>query len=134
MPVLDTVVLFAAADPKDKAHSRGLYYLDRLKQTDYYVACFALVEFDIVLKSRGYKYEERMTRHALLAKDFPLTNVKVRPLSPELLYVSSKLEGEEKIDYFDAAIAAEAKMYDGQVVSSDRVFDRLSGVHREWSQ
>jgi predicted nucleic acid-binding protein len=132
VPVLDTVVLFGAADPKDPHHDKSTFHLKRLTQHGFYIASFALFEFDIVMKSRGMSYRERMVRHALLARDHPATAFKVKAVSPQVLYLTSRIEGEEKLDYFDAGVAAEAQALDGSVVSTDSVFDRLSGVKRVW--
>lgn len=132
MPVLDTVVLFGAADPKDLRHEKSTAYLARLNEADFYLASFALIEFDIVMKSRGMGYSERMVRHALLARDHPSTMIKVRPLSPQVLYLAARIEGEEEVDYFDAGVAAEAQALDGHIVSTDPVFDRIPGVRRVW--
>ncbi len=126
------MVLFGAADPKDHAHEKSVGYLARLAQPDYYLAGFALVEFDIVMKSRGFSYRERMLRHALLARDYPMSTGKVRPISPTTLYLAAKMEGEEAADYFDAGVAAEAKALDGLVVSTDRFFDEIKGIRRVW--
>ena len=126
------MVLFGAADPKDPAHERSIAYLARLGELGFYLAGFALIEFDIVMKSRGLTYRERMVRHALLARDYPLTKTRSKALSPEILYLAARMEGEDRIDYFDAGVAAEAKVLDGHVVSTDRVFDRLHGVKRVW--
>lgn len=132
MPILDTVVLFGAADPKDAVHDKSKRLLARLADPDYYLAGFAMLEFDIVMKSRGFSHGQRMLQHALLAKDYPDSTVKVRPVSPTVLYLSAKIEGEEGTDYFDAGVAAEAESFDGIVVSSDRVFDKLKGLKRIW--
>ena len=72
-------------------------------------------------------YRERMVRNALLARDHPATTSRVKALSPQVLYLTSSIEGEEKVDYFDACVAAEAQALDGRVVSTDPVFDRISG-------
>jgi len=132
LPVLDTVVLFGALDPKDPVHERSKRFLARLEAPDYYLAGFGIIEFDIVMKSRGFSHEQRMLQHALLAKDYPAATVKVRPLSPTILYLAARIEGEEGTDYFDAGVAAEAKSLDGVVVSTDRVFDGLKGLKRVW--
>jgi len=132
VPVLDTVVLFGAADPKDPHHEKSTFHLKHLIQPGFYIASFALFEFDIVMKSRGMSYRERMVRHALLARDHPATTSRVKALSPQVLYLTSRIEGEEKVDYFDAGVAAEAQALDGSVVSTDSVFDRISGVRRVW--
>ena len=132
MPVLDTVVLFGAADPKDSAHKKSSGYLARLVEPGYYLAGFALFEFDVVMKSRGFSFRERMLRHALLARYYPASTSKTRALSPTILYLAADVEGTQGIDYFDAGVAAEAKALDGLVVSTDRVFDKLLGVKRVW--
>jgi len=60
MPVLDTVVLFAAADSMDPRHEKACVYMGRLGRENYILSCLALVEFDVVLKSRGLPPEDRM--------------------------------------------------------------------------
>ena len=132
MPILDTVVLFGAADTKDPTHDKAKRFLARLEESDYYLASFATLEFDIVMKSRGLSHEQRMLQHALLAKDYPASTVKARHLSPTVLYLAARIEGEEGTDYFDAGVAAEAMTLDGVVVSTDRIFDRIKGLKRIW--
>ena len=77
-------------------------------------------------------YRERMVRDALLARDHPATTSRVKALSPQVLYLTSRREGEENVDHLDAGVAAEAQAVDGNVVSTDPVFDRISGVRRVW--
>jgi len=64
MPVLDTVVLFATADEGDDRHHKASSYTQSLEKKNLYLAGFALLEFDIVLKSRGYSLGIFLT-HAL---------------------------------------------------------------------
>src|SRR5437867_3913585 len=130
--MLDNIVLFGTVERKDAAHVKSRRFLARLAEPDYYLAGFAMLEFDIVMKSRGFSHGQRMLQHALLAKDYPDSMVKVRPVSPTVLYLSARIEGEEGTDYFDAGVAAEAKCFDGIVVSNDRVFDKLKGLKRIW--
>lgn len=132
MPVLDTVVLFAAGDEDSNHHDRALGYLAQLREENTFIACFALLEFDIVLKSRGYTFEERMEIHALLLRDFPEAGEKVLSSNPSTLYLTAKLEKELGVEHFDAGVAAEALQHDGIVVSTDTIFDRVSGLTRVW--
>ncbi|MFQ6074547.1 MAG: type II toxin-antitoxin system VapC family toxin [Candidatus Bathyarchaeia archaeon] len=132
IPLLDTVVLSAAGDDEDKRHEKALAHLGQLKERHAYIACFALIEFNVVLKSRGFNFDERMERHALLLRDFPEASEKVLPLNPSTLYLTAKLEKELGMEYFDAGVAAEALQHDGLVVSTDAVFDRVSGLSRIW--
>lgn len=132
LPILDTVVLFAAADEKDPRHGKAKGYMRKLRGKEFYLASFALMEFDIVLKSRGVSSEERMEEHALLLKDFPELHEKVFPLNPSTLYLAAKLEGELGLDYFDAGVAAEALQHDGEVISTDKAFERVRHLKRRW--
>ena len=71
MPVLDTVVLFAALSEADPRREKALYYMRKLREEGYYISAMALVELDIVPKGRGFSHEQRMEIFALLAADYP---------------------------------------------------------------
>ncbi len=113
-------------------HELAKRHLDRISDADVYLGAFALFEFDVVLKSRGFSFDERMERHALLLRDYPELELKIGKISPATLYLTSKLEAEVGLEYFDAAIAAEALQLDGEVVSTDKVFDRVEGLTKTW--
>jgi len=132
LPILDTVVLFATADPNDKHHERAKRHLERTDEDDVYLGAFALLEFDVTLKSRGFSFEERMEKHALLLCDYPALDRKVARLSPTTLYLTSRLEAEVGLEYFDAGVAAEALQFDGSIISTDRAFDQVEGLTRIW--
>jgi predicted nucleic acid-binding protein len=132
LPLLDTVVLFATADSKDKHHERGKRHLQLIGEPDVYLGAFALFEFDITLKSRGFTYEQRMEKYALLLQDYPSLAQKIARLSPSIFYLTSKLEEETDLEYFDAGIATEALQLDGSVISTDKAFDKVEGLVRTW--
>ena len=132
MPVLDTVVIFGAADSSDRHHDRAKRHLQRIANSEVYLGTFALLEFDIVMKSRGLSFQERMEKHASLLRDYPELSEKMVGVSPATLYLASRLEGEAELEYFDAGVAAEALQLDGTVVSTDRAFDRVEGLKRIW--
>ena len=132
MPLLDTVVLFGTADSKDKHHEQARKHLQRIGKPETYLGAFALFEFDVTLKSRGFSFEQRMETHALLLRDYPELDRKVARLTPSVLYVAARLEDELQLEYFDAGIAAEALQLDGAVISTDKAFDRVEGLSRGW--
>ncbi|MGD0688823.1 MAG: PIN domain-containing protein [Candidatus Bathyarchaeia archaeon] len=132
MPVLDTVVIFGAADSNDRHHDRAKRHLQRIANSEVYLGTFALLEFDIVMKSRGLSFQERMEKHVSLLRDYPELSEKMVGVSPATLYLASRLEGEAELEYFDAGVAAEALQLDGTVVSTDRAFDRVEGLKRIW--
>jgi predicted nucleic acid-binding protein len=132
LPVLDTVVLFATADSNDKHHERARRHLRRVGEPGVYLSALALFEFDITLKSRGFTFEQRMEEYALLLRDYPNLDRKVTTLSPSTFYLTSRLEEETNLEYFDAGIAAEALQLDASVISTDRAFNRVEGLTRTW--
>ncbi len=132
MPVLDTVVLFAAADGKDKHHSVAKNHMKNLIRKNQRLSAFAVLEFDIVLKSRGFSFDERMEKAALLIKDFPLVTKKLASITPATIYLTARLEKELPMEYFDAGVASEALQTDGVVISTDRIFDKVPNLKRVW--
>src|SRR5712692_8740964 len=102
----------------------------RLRERDFWLAGFAVMEFDVVLKSRGFSFDERMEKSALMIKDFPNATSKTSSVNPSTLYLTAKLEKEQGMEYFDAGVASEALQRDGVVISTDRVFDKIPDLHR----
>ena len=129
MPILDTVVLFAAADASDKFHNDSL---ERLREAskETLVGTFALIEFDLVLRSRGSTTEQRSDLMVMLLNYFPKVNSAIHPISPSTLAIATQLETRLKLDYFDALLASESIEHDGAIVSSDREFDNIPGLER----
>lgn len=129
MPILDTVVLFAAADSSDRLHESAIEQLRMLGGAQL-MGTFALLEFDVVLKSNGFSTKMRMEEVAMLLRDFPLVADATHCASPGTLYRAILCEQEFDLGYFDALLAAEALEHDGKIVSSDRAFDRIPGLRR----
>jgi predicted nucleic acid-binding protein len=132
LPILDSVVLFGTADSNDKNHERAKRHLRRVSDPAVYLGTFALMEFDIVMKSRGLTFEDRMEKLVSLLLDYPDLDQKVAGVTPATMYLASRLEGEAELEYFDAGVAAEALQLDGAVISTDRAFDRVEGLKRSW--
>ncbi len=129
MPVLDTVVLFAAANPADKYHADASSHLARVGRR-VKVAAAGLLEFDLVLKARGYSPSSRMREFRSMIEGFPEIEDASGTFAPRTLYVGAAIEEGFGLDYFDALIAAEALVFDGKLVSSDRDFDSVPGLER----
>jgi predicted nucleic acid-binding protein len=128
MPVVDTEVLFALS-PRDPKHAKATQWLGtpgRLRVTD-----TALLEFQLVLRGRGRRAED--VRAAILALASALAEhevEQVRTLDTTLLARQGDLEGKYRLSYFDSLLAASALAVDGEIVSDDRAFDRVSGLRR----
>ncbi len=129
MPILDTGILFAAANPKDTFHRGAKRFLGRLSARTV-LGTISLVEFEVVLKSRGYTPDRRMEEMVLLLRDYPRTSAAVHHVSPSTFLLGAHVEQSFSLDYFDALIAAETIEHDGAIVSTDRAFDRIPGLRR----
>jgi predicted nucleic acid-binding protein len=134
VPVLDTVVLFGAIDSEDERHETSVAHLKKLKweRDDYWLAGFALFEFDVVMKSRGFTFEQRMESHTLLIADFPEVATKTLANGPSVFRLAAELERDHGLDYFDAGVASESLQKSGVVISTDRIFDRIPNLSRIW--
>jgi predicted nucleic acid-binding protein len=108
------------------------FNLRRVSEPEVYLGTFALMEFDIVMKRRGLTFEDRMEKHALLLRDYLELDQKVAAVTSATMCLASRLEGEAKLEYFDAWVTAEALQLDGAVISNDRAFDRVLGLQRLW--
>lgn len=129
MPILDTAVLFAAADRSDKYHKDAA---GRLAAAGPRVLLSAagLVEFDLVLRGRGYSPRNRREEVRSMMAEFPEVEAAMSTIVPRTLYLAAAIEEGYRLDYFDSLIAAEALTFDGKLVSSDRDFDAIPGLER----
>ncbi|MHA1145494.1 MAG: type II toxin-antitoxin system VapC family toxin [Candidatus Helarchaeota archaeon] len=132
MPVIDTIVIFSAADTKNKYHQIGLKYLKKANDGKCFIPSLALMEFDIVLQSRGFSYKERMEKHSLLLADFPKLEKNIIPIAPVVLYNIARLESKYELDYFDAGICAQSLQADGIIITPDRKISSIKEVSTFW--
>ena len=128
MPVLDTQVLFALS-PKDPKHSKVLKILE--KRQDLVVPDTSILEFELVLKGRGRNISE--TREALLALSEFLSSRGVKEektINIDVLVLSSDLQSNSRLSYFDSLVAASALSLDSLIVGDDESFDLVPGLKR----
>ncbi len=129
MPVIDTMVLFASADTHHKWHKNSKKALKLVNEDKaWWIPSFALMEFDLTLKSRSFSSEERMEKYSLLMLDYPNLNAKVYPITPAILHETSRIEEVYNLDYFDAGMVATSLNLDGQIATIDRQILRISEI------
>jgi predicted nucleic acid-binding protein len=129
MPIVDTAVLFAAGDDTDRFH-RGAVAVLRKLGGKVLLGGAALIEFDVVLKSRGFSPEARREETILLMLEFPSTASSIHCLGPQTVYLAALYEEQFGLDYFDSMVAAEAAEHDSSIISSDREFEKIPGLRR----
>jgi len=123
------VVIVAAADDRDRFHLASLNHLSQLSE-EKLLASAALLEFDLLLRGKGYSENLRSEQFKLLLASYPRAASSVHHVSPTTFVLASSLEEQYGLGYFDSLIAAEAIQHDGQIVSSDRELDRVPGLQR----
>ena len=131
LPVIDTLVLFAAADSLDKLNEKGLSYLSDVNTNRrWFIPSFALLEFDLVLKSRGYSESDRMEKYALLINDYP--NIEKKVITPRIIHETARIESLYGIDYFDAGMIATALILDKKIATVDKKIAKISEIEIVW--
>ncbi|MHA1967148.1 MAG: type II toxin-antitoxin system VapC family toxin [Candidatus Hodarchaeales archaeon] len=135
MPVIDTMVLFAAANTRERWHIIGKKVLTLVNMDkNWWVPSYSLLEFDLVLKSREYTPEERMEKYSLLLHDFPNINEASYPITPLIFHEVSRLENVYDLDYFDAGVVATSLALDGKVVTKDTQIQKIGEVESVWEE
>jgi len=123
MRLIDTMVLVGALNPKDSLHQEAFGHLDTVKRDlETFLPLTSAVEFDLVIKGRGFTAKEREDALNWLAYTIPSDKVVCNSLAS--LKEAAVLQ-ERGMGYFDSMIAALALESDAVVVTKDR---EISGV------
>ena len=128
MPALDTEVLFAF-DPRDKKHARVLKLLASAKGLS--APDVSLLEFQLVLRSRGRSPEERSEAISDVYTILSAHGVEeAKTIDSDLFALQCELESEYALTFFDSLIAASALSLDSSIVSDDEAFDSVPNLRR----
>jgi predicted nucleic acid-binding protein len=130
MPIIDTVVLYGAADTSDAYHQKSVDCLNKLGRDGFLLGGSALLEFDVLLKSRGFSPAGRMEEMNLMMLDFPGVVSSTHIVGPRTIYLAALYEEQFSLGYFDSLVAAEATEHDGAIVSTDRELEKVPGLRR----
>ena len=128
MELVDTVYLVAFLNPDDPRHGGAVELLSGLGASRR-VSQAALIELDLLMKSRGFSPEERESAWLVLAQVIPENAVE--PLVPRDFAVAVELCEAEGLDYFDALVAAQCAVRGARPITTDtailKVLERRAG-------
>ncbi len=128
MKIIDTVVIIGSLDTTNRLHAQCMVYLDGVFfGRENYVPMTAILEADLVMKARGYSYEER--RVSWNALGYKIPSEKVIANSPSSMRAAIDLQ-EKGMDYFDSLIASLAMELGAKVLTTDQVIKAV--VETEW--
>ena len=117
MEIVDTMYLVAYFRPSEALHKESREILEGLG-VDRRVSQAALIEFDLLMKSRGLGFKDRVKVWRVLRG--VITPESVEPLIPLDMAIAAYLAEVWDLDYFDSLIAAQCFSRDAKPLTTDR--------------
>jgi len=103
MKIIDTVYLVAYLNPVDRLHNEATRIIESVGEARR-VSQAALLELDLLMKSRGFTLSERRDAWTLLSA---LLSSYVEPILPSDFSLAAILAEAHGLDYFDSLVAAQ---------------------------
>ncbi|MBD3206239.1 PIN domain-containing protein [Candidatus Bathyarchaeota archaeon] len=125
MTLLETDLIFAYLNEKDKFHEASIRVFDKInKGSKLSVSILSLVELELIYKSSGY--QDQIQSHLAILSS--LQNIEYSPLSVDIVLTSIVLREEHGLSFFDSHYAATAIHGDGKILSTDQAYTRVPGL------
>ncbi len=125
VPVLELDMMIAFVNSVDRLHNVASNIFDKIVRGELgnaAIPCSAYMEYELILKSRGYSEEEvRLDLEAFRS----LKNLGEVPLTLNILLTASRLRAMHGLSYFDSLHAASALAYDKVIISVDKAYERI---------
>ncbi len=122
MPVIELDILIAFVNRIDKLHSTASKIFDSIasgRLSNIAVPTSAYVEYELVLRSRGYSEDAVSSDiHAFRS----IRNLGEFPLTSRIIVEASKLRVRYGLTYFDSLHAASALNHDKTIISTDKIY------------
>lgn len=128
MPVIELDMLIALVNRADKLHEAACRLFELAADgslRNLAVATSALMEYELVLRSKGYS-EERVKED--LEAFSRLEGLRILPLTHEMLLKAIELRIRHRLTYFDSLHAATALLYDAAIISTDKAYGSVEGL------
>lgn len=122
MPIIELDLLIALVNSEDRLHeaaSRLFEAASRGRIRRLAIATSALIEYELVLRSRGYGEEDIAADMRAFTK---IRNVDEAPLNSEVILEAISLRRRYQLTYFDSLHAATTILHDGAIVSTDKAY------------
>ncbi len=114
---MDTIVIVGALNVRDRHHKKASKYLGILPMdNDLVMPLSTLMEFDLLMKARGYTYDERRSTWIELTPKIP--SQKLIGHSTPVFIRALELQ-KEGMGYFDSLITALAQTLNSSVITDD---------------
>jgi predicted nucleic-acid-binding protein len=114
LKLVDTVYLVAYINPQDKLYSKAREIFENMGSHTF-ISSYALLELDLIMKSRGFTVEERIDAWTILESKIAENVAHPHPQDHRL---ATELQGLD-YDYFDSLIAAQAARLQAKPLTKD---------------
>ncbi len=128
MPIIELDMMIAFVNASDHLHRVAVEIFRKIAEgelTDGVIPASAYIEYELLLKSRGY---DRATIEGDIEAFRRFPNLEEIPLSSDILLKASKLRASYSLTYFDSLHAASALLYDGAIISVDEAYRRVEAL------
>jgi len=128
MPVIEVDMLIAFVNVLDKYHKIASRLMDRIvtgKIRNVKVAASAYLEYELILRSRGYS-EEDIREDLYCFKN--LANLGEVSLTVDVLLKASELREKYGLTFFDSLHGATALLLDRMIISVDEDYGKVEGL------
>ncbi|HDJ89224.1 MAG TPA: type II toxin-antitoxin system VapC family toxin [Thermoprotei archaeon] len=125
MPVIELDMLIALVNKADKLHETSKKLFQKIssgKITNVKVTSSAYLEYELVLKSRGYSLTDI---YSDLQAFRYIKNLGEAPLTVNIIVRAIELRRKYNISYFDSLHAATAIEYDKIIISTDHIYKEI---------
>jgi len=128
MPVIEVDTLIAFVNAHDRYHEVASRLMERIASgeiKDVKVAVSAYLEYELILRSRGYS-EKEIREDLECFRNMP--NLSEAPLTVNVLIKASELREKYGLTFFDSLHGATALLEDGALISIDEAYRRVKGL------
>ena len=114
---MDTVYLVAYLKPSEPLHDEAVGVLESLGPNRK-ISQAALIELDLLMKSRGFTLDERLKTWKFLEKLIPAETVEL--IIPQDFTIAAVLTEKYGLDYFDGLVAAQCMVRNAKPLTTDK--------------
>jgi predicted nucleic acid-binding protein len=130
MPLIELDMLIAFVSEADPLHDDADRLFRQIRDrhlTRIRVATSALLEYELLLKSRGVN-DAQIAEDLLAYSTYP--NPAEEPLDSNKLILGQQLRDQHRLAYFDSLHCAAALLFDRTIIGTDSAYDAVSHMHR----
>ena len=141
MPIIETDLLYAYLSKEDRHHEVASKIFDKIRGSDIKptpeISALSLIEVEILLKSGILKVRKRKPTDQEIAdyfkeicKALEIYAIPLNPVTCESMSLSASIRAKYRLGYYDSHYAAQAQLHDKQIISTDKMYDRVVEVKR----